>query len=102
MRSQRPGQKYTKGMKTCGLLWDNETMFNWLTNPKATIKGTAPCQGGGTSAGPAHWPPRCLLGHAHVLSTEPPARRAGTNMAFVGFKKPTDSADVIAYLNQNK
>ena len=34
--------------------------------------------------------------------TEPPARRAGTNMAFVGFKKPTDSADVIAYLNQNK
>ena len=61
---KRPGQKYTKGMKTCGLLWDNETMFNWLTNPKATIKGT--------------------------------------NMAFVGFKKPTDSADVIAYLNQNK
>ena len=34
--------------------------------------------------------------------TEPPARPAGTNMAFVGFKKPTDSADVIAYLNQNK
>ena len=26
----------------------------------------------------------------------------GTNMAFVGFKKPTDSADVIAFLNKNK
>jgi hypothetical protein len=33
---------------------------------------------------------------------EPRARPPGTNMAFVGFKKPTDSADVIAYLNQNK
>ena len=26
----------------------------------------------------------------------------GTNMAFVGFKKPTDSADVVAFLNKNK
>jgi len=27
---------------------------------------------------------------------------SGTNMAFVGFKKPADSADVIAFLNKNK
>jgi len=61
---KRPGQKYTKGMKTSGITWDNETMFNWLSNPKSVIKGT--------------------------------------NMAFVGFKKPTDSADVIAFLNKNQ
>ena len=52
VRSQRGGQKYTKGMKTSGITWDNETMFNWLTNPKSVIKGTAPCQGGGTSVVP--------------------------------------------------
>ena len=35
---------------------------------------------------------------------EPPASvwHPGTNMAFVGFKKPTDSADVIAFLNKNQ
>mmetsp|Transcript_14143 Transcript_14143/g.28659 ORF Transcript_14143/g.28659 Transcript_14143/m.28659 type:complete len:138 (-) Transcript_14143:45-458(-) len=64
MAGKRAGQKYTKGMKTSGVVWDNETMFNWLTNPKSVIKGT--------------------------------------NMAFVGFKKPADSADVIAFLNKNK
>merc|ERR1712194_653663 len=64
LAGKRNGQKYTKGMKTSGITWDNETMFNWLTNPKSVIKGT--------------------------------------NMAFVGFKKPTDSADVVAFLNKNK
>jgi cytochrome c2 len=35
---------------------------------------------------------------------EPPASiwHPGTNMAFVGFKKPADSADVVAFLNKNK
>ena len=39
--------------------------------------------------------------NAHVLR---PASvwHPGTNMAFVGFKKPTDSADVIAFLNKNQ
>eukprot|EP00964_Phaeocystis_antarctica_P043786 scaffold25122_cov66-Phaeocystis_antarctica.AAC.3 len=100
--SQRPGQKYTKGMKTSGITWDNETMFNWLSNPKSVIKGAAPCRGGGTCAGPAQWPPRCLLRSARLLSRLPPIWHPGTNMAFVGFKKPTDSADVIAFLNKNQ
>ena len=70
------------------VLWDNETMFNWLTNPKATIKGTAPCQGGGTSANPAHWPPRCLLGHAHVLSL-PRGRQVRTWPSLASRSRPT-------------
>ena len=37
---QRQGQKYTKGMKSSGIVWDNEVMFNWLTNPKSVVKGT--------------------------------------------------------------
>ena len=89
-------------MKTSGITWDNETMFNWLSNPKSVIKGAAPCRGGGTCAGPAQWPPRCLLRSARLLSRLPPIWHPGTNMAFVGFKKPTDSADVIAFLNKNQ
>merc|ERR1711865_613639 len=34
--------------------------------------------------------------------TTPKTFIKGTNMAFVGFKKPTDSADVIAFLNKNQ
>eukprot|EP00964_Phaeocystis_antarctica_P161326 scaffold133312_cov64-Phaeocystis_antarctica.AAC.5 len=92
VRSQRGGQKYTKGMKASGITWDNETMFNWLTTPKTFIKGTAPCQGGGRGAGPTLASPSGRLA----------AWCPGTNMAFVGFKKPTDSADVIAFLNKNQ
>ena len=53
VRWQRNGQKYTKGMKTSGITWDNETMFNWLSNPKSVIKGTAACQGGSIRTDPA-------------------------------------------------
>ena len=103
LRSQRNGQKYTKGMKTSGITWDNETMFNWLTNPKSVIKGTAPCQGGGTRVGRAQWPPRCLPRSTRAEPAIPASIwHPGTNMAFVGFKKPTDSADVVAFLNKNK
>ena len=77
VRSQRGGQKYTKGMKASGITWDNETMFNWLTTPKTFIKGTAPCQGDGRGAGPtlaspsgrlAACPVAAQVRNAHVLS----------------------------------
>ena len=70
VRSQRGGQKYTKGMKASGITWDNETMFNWLTTPKTFIKGTAPCQGGGRGAGLAQWPLRCLVPRAASLPAQ--------------------------------
>ena len=86
LRSQRNGQKYTKGMKTSGITWDNETMFNWLTTPKAVIKGAASCQGVvravAEALSPAQRPPRCLPyacpprwvrgGSARICCPEPP------------------------------
>ena len=62
--AQVSGFKYTDANKNSGVTWDNQTMFDYLANPKKYIKGT--------------------------------------NMAFPGFKKEKDRADVIAYLNTMK
>ena len=61
---QVAGFKYTDANKNSGVTWTNQTMFDYLQNPKKYIKGT--------------------------------------NMAFPGFKKEQDRADVIAYLNTCK
>ena len=58
------GFKYTKANKESGVIWGDQTMFDYLANPKKYIKGT--------------------------------------NMAFPGFKKDKDKADVVAYLNSMK
>ena len=58
------GFKYTAANKGSGITWNNQTMFDYLANPKKYIKGT--------------------------------------NMAFPGFKKEQDRADVVAYLNTMK
>ena len=34
------GFNYTKANKNSGILWTNETMFDYLANPKKYIKGT--------------------------------------------------------------
>ena len=62
--TQVAGFKYTDANKGSGITWSNQTMFDYLANPKKYIKGT--------------------------------------NMAFPGFKKQQDAADVIAYLNTQK
>ena len=62
--SQTPGFKYTDANVNSGVTWTNQTMFDYLANPKKYIKGT--------------------------------------NMAFPGFKKEQDRADVVAYLNTMK
>lgn len=54
----------TDANKNSGILWSNQTLFDYLQNPKKYIKGT--------------------------------------NMAFPGFKKEQDRADVVAYLNTMK
>ena len=61
---QVAGFKYTKANTESGIEWSNQTMFDYLKDPKKYIKGT--------------------------------------NMAFPGFKKEQDRADVIAYLNTMK
>ena len=62
--AQVTGFKYTDANKNSGITWSNETLFNYLQNPKKYIKGT--------------------------------------NMAFPGFKKEQDRADVVAYLGTMK
>ena len=57
---QVAGFKYTDANKKSGITWSNQTLFDYLQNPKKYIKGT--------------------------------------NMAFPGFKKEQDRADVVAYL----
>ena len=61
---QVAGFKYTDANKGSGITWNNQSMFDYLQNPKKYIKGT--------------------------------------NMAFPGFKKEQDRADVVAYLNTMK
>ena len=61
---QVAGFKYTKANTESGIEWTNQTMFDYLKDPKKYIKGT--------------------------------------NMAFPGFKKEQDRADVVAYLNTMK
>ena len=58
--AQVAGFKYTDANKNSGITWSNQTLFDYLANPKKYIKGT--------------------------------------NMAFPGFKKQQDAADVTAYL----
>ena len=64
------GFKFTKVLQNATtpdgekIVWDKETMFEWLANPKAFLKGTS--------------------------------------MAFPGFKKEKDRADVVAYLGSLK
>ena len=37
---QVSGFKYTDANKKSGIIWSNQTMFDYLTNPKKYIKGT--------------------------------------------------------------
>lgn len=60
---QAPGYSYTAANVSKGITWSDETMFEYLENPKKYIPGT--------------------------------------KMAFAGFKKPQERADVIAYLKES-
>ena len=57
---QVAGFSYTDANKNKGVVWEEQTLFDYLENPKKYIPGT--------------------------------------KMAFAGFKKPQDRADVVAYL----
>ncbi|KAI8149651.1 cytochrome c [Fennellomyces sp. T-0311] len=59
---QVAGFSYTDANKNKGVVWEEQTLFDYLENPKKYIPGT--------------------------------------KMAFAGFKKPGDRADVIAYLKE--
>jgi cytochrome c len=57
-----PDYKYSDANKNSGIVWTEQTLFDYLENPKKYIKGT--------------------------------------KMAFAGFKKPAERADVVSYLKQ--
>ncbi|KAG2217787.1 hypothetical protein INT45_001112 [Circinella minor] len=59
---QVAGFSYTDANKNKGVVWNDDTLFDYLENPKKYIPGT--------------------------------------KMAFAGFKKPQDRADVIAFLKE--
>ncbi|KAI7860976.1 cytochrome c-like domain-containing protein [Circinella umbellata] len=59
---QVAGFSYTDANKNKGVVWNDETLFDYLENPKKYIPGT--------------------------------------KMAFAGFKKPQDRADVVAFLKE--
>ena len=87
------------------MIWKEETLFDYLLNPKKYIPGgccTAralagaaaallPCCLPPTPPPPAASPTRAPPKHTH-------ARRAGTKMVFAGLKKPEERANLIAYL----
>lgn len=56
------GYSYTQANRDKGVVWNDETLFDYLENPKKYIPGT--------------------------------------KMAFAGFKKPQERADVIAFLKE--
>ncbi|KXN68985.1 cytochrome c [Conidiobolus coronatus NRRL 28638] len=60
---QAAGYSYTAANLNKGVTWDEQTLFDYLENPKKYIPGT--------------------------------------KMAFAGFKKPKDRADVVAYLKES-
>eukprot|EP00588_Corethron_pennatum_P008712 CAMPEP_0194271976 /NCGR_PEP_ID=MMETSP0169-20130528/5653_1 /TAXON_ID=218684 /ORGANISM="Corethron pennatum, Strain L29A3" /LENGTH=103 /DNA_ID=CAMNT_0039014503 /DNA_START=137 /DNA_END=448 /DNA_ORIENTATION=- len=37
---QADGYSYTSANKNSGIIWDNDTLFQYLLNPKKMIKGT--------------------------------------------------------------
>ncbi|CAO3578451.1 cytochrome c [Absidia repens] len=59
---QAAGFSYTAANVNKGVTWDEQTLFDYLENPKKYIPGT--------------------------------------KMAFAGFKKPKDRADVVAHLKE--
>lgn len=61
------GFKFTEKLKKTGIVWDNETMFQWMTNPKAMVKGTTMAfPGFKKETDRAH-----LVAYLHTLSPEP-------------------------------
>ncbi|KAJ1621695.1 cytochrome c-like domain-containing protein [Pavlovales sp. CCMP2436] len=56
------GYSYTQANRDKGVVWNDDTLFDYLENPKKYIPGT--------------------------------------KMAFAGFKKPQERADVIAFLKE--
>jgi len=56
------GYSYTQANRDKGVIWNDDTLFDYLENPKKYIPGT--------------------------------------KMAFAGFKKPAERANVIAYLKE--
>ena len=78
---QASGFSYTQANKDKGVIWGQDTLDVYLTNPKkyipGKIKSTLPCS---------------------VLASISGVFCSGTKMVFAGLKKKKDRADLIAYL----
>jgi cytochrome c2 len=98
------GFAFSKANKEKAIVWGEDTLFDYLINPKKYIPGVR-CG--------MHNKCGLLAEHKRFSSTQelsiqegrsvfatPYSINAGTKMVFAGLKKPEDRNDLIAYLKQ--
>eukprot|EP00978_Attheya_sp_CCMP212_P039400 scaffold204358_cov57-Attheya_sp.AAC.5 len=83
---QADNYSYSSANKKSGITWAEDTLFDYLENPKKYIKRR------NVNMSESH------RGLKYVGSLE---KIAGTKMVFAGIKKPAERTDLIAYLKKS-
>jgi cytochrome c2 len=84
---QAEGFSYTAANVNKGIIWSEDTLFEYLENPKKVC--------------PLCIASSCPFCTAYIVFFLPSQYIPGTKMAFAGLKKEKDRNDLIAYLKQS-